>query len=83
MHHDITDGASKGKRRNVELRVAIGSGRFRSCAAAQIRLDPDECFVAKGGVRADCSLMARRRRATAERQKLKRSSRYPRDGLSI
>jgi hypothetical protein len=26
--------------------LSLGFGRFRSCAAAQIRLDPDECFVA-------------------------------------
>src|SRR5450755_2405888 len=37
---------------SVECQPASGwrsraSGRFRSCAAAQIRLNPDECFVAK------------------------------------
>jgi hypothetical protein len=27
-------------------RFPDGLGRFRSCAVAQIKLDPDECFVA-------------------------------------
>jgi hypothetical protein len=39
-----TEGSKRS--RGQAAAVLLEIGRFRSCAVAQIKLDPDECFVA-------------------------------------